>query len=166
LFIFTDSGEKQHFSLVLKFNESKFYPRTSKCIFLQEWSAEALGSEELTGIVGRCGIYSCRPVSCRAYPAKYDEEKKEIIIKDPYLALEKEHKMTTDSSACKLCPQALTEADYKPFMESYAANSVLNKYEKDFFMNLAEKWNKNPDVSDNFYDFLVKEYNDRIEYTK
>ena len=33
-------------------------------------------------------------------------------------------------------------------------------------MKVAEKWNKKPDVSDNFYDFIVKEYSDRLEQVK
>jgi len=163
MFIFTDAGANQYFSLALKFNESKHYPGTQKCIFLHEWQAELLGSEELTGVIGRCGIYSCRPVGCAAYPAKYIEEEKKVIARDPHLILEKEHSVIDDSPAYKLCERPLNYKDYAPFQEDYAKSAVLSHNEREFFVKLAHKWNKNPDVSDNFYGFLLKEYGDRIE---
>ncbi len=163
VFIFTDCGEDQYLSLVLKVNESRFYPGTSKCIFLHEWHAELMGSEELKGVIGRCGIYNCRPVGCRAYPAVYDRQKKKAVIKDPYLILENEHKRVSDSPAYNLCERELTCEDYAPFEQDYVNSAVLSRYEREFFIKVAEKWNKNPDISDNFYNFLLKEYGDRIE---
>ncbi len=166
LFIFTDSGEAQHFSLIIKFNESRYFPDTSKCIFLQEWSAESLGSEELSGIIGRCGIYSCRPVGCASYPAKYDEKEKKVVLKDPCLVLEKEHKLAEDSPAYRLCSKPVSFRDYSNFGKDYVQSAILNHHEKEYFYKIAEKWNKNPDKSDYFYEFLVKEYNDRIKLIK
>ena len=163
LFIFTDNGEAQYFSLIIKFNESKYFPGTSKCIFLQEWSAEALGSEKLSGIIGRCGIYSCRPIGCASYPAKYDEKQKRIIIRDPHLILEKEHKVVDDNPAYKICSKTLSYEDYNIFNDDYVKSAILNHHEKEYFYKVAEKWNKNPDKSDYFYDFLVKEYDNRIK---
>ncbi|HSA06069.1 MAG TPA: YkgJ family cysteine cluster protein [Candidatus Gastranaerophilales bacterium] len=159
VFIFTDTGKQQHYRLILKSNESKFYPGASKCMFLQEWSADLLKSEELSGIIGRCGIYSCRPIACRAYPAKYDYQEKDVIIRDPFLVLEKEHKTASDNSAYKICARALTSDDYNNFKESYFADAITYYHEKEFFIKTAEKWNKNPDVSDNFYKFILNEYN-------
>ncbi|OGI00282.1 MAG: hypothetical protein A2Y25_01480 [Candidatus Melainabacteria bacterium GWF2_37_15] len=166
LFIFTDSGKEEYFILILKSNESKYYPDTLKCIFLQEWSADALGSEELSGIIGRCGIYGIRPVTCRAWPAGYEEETQNIVIRDPHLILEKKHKRTSDSPALDICKNTLTHQDYINFEAQYIEDSIINHHEKQFFLKVAEKWNKNPDISDNFYKFLVKEYNNRIEYIK
>ena len=166
LLIFTDSGEEQYYSLVLKFNESKWYAGTSKCIFLQEWNAEFLGSEELKGIIARCGIYSCRPINCGAYPAKYDEKEKRVTIRDSHLIPKTEHAEVEETPAYKLCPGSITKEDYSAFTDDYVLNAVSNHYEKEYFMKVAEKWNKNPDVSDNFYDFIVKEYGDRIEQIK
>lgn len=163
MFIFSEIGDDQYFSPVLKVNESRFYPGTSKCIFLHEWHAELLGSEELTGIIGRCGIYSCRPLNCRTYPTKYDKEKKRVIIRDPHLVLEHEHSRPDDNPAYNICERALTPEDYEPFQEGYAHDAVQNEHEREFFLELAGKWNKNPDVSDNFYVFLLREYADRIE---
>ncbi len=163
LFMFADCGEDRYFSIVLKSVDSKYYPGTSKCVFLQEWQAELLGSEELTGIIGRCGIYSCRPVGCGAYPTKYDTAQKKVTVKDPHLILEKEHIMVEDSSAYKLCARALTCDDYAAFEEDYVKSAVLSQHEREFFIEVAKKWNKKPDVSDNFYAFLLREYADRIE---
>lgn len=164
VFIFTDSGEPQHFVLILKFNESKMYPAISKCMFLQEWSAEAMQSEELTGIIGRCGIYGIRPINCRAWPASYDEEKKKVVIKDPHLILDKKHKKPSDNPGYEICERAMTHEDYAKYEEGYVNDAILNHHEKQFFLQLAEKWNENPDVSDNFYAFLKKEYSNRIEH--
>lgn len=163
MFIFTDAEENQYFSLALKFNESRLYPGTSKCIFLLEWHAEMLGSEELTGVIGRCGIYSCRPLNCRTYPVKYDQENKKIILKDPHNILEKEHARVDDSPAYDICARPLIPEDYLPFQDSYTEAAVLNEQEREFFLQIAEKWNRKPDISDNFYTFLHKEYGDRIE---
>ncbi len=162
MFIFTDSGEEKYFVLILKANESKIYPDTSKCMFLQEWSAEALQSEELTGIIGRCGIYGIRPINCRAWPATYDEDHKRIVIRDPHLILDKRHKRIDDSHVFDICPRAMTHDDYSQYEDEYVRDAVVNYHEKQFFMQLADKWNQNPDVSDNFYEFLLKEYSNRI----
>lgn len=166
VFIFTDSGEPLHFVLVLKLNASRFFPDSSKCMFLQEWSAQAQGSEELTGIIGRCGIYGIRPINCRAWPAKYDEEKQNVIIRDPHNILDKEHRRVDDSPCYDICERELTHDDYAVYENQYVEDAIINKHEKEFFMQLADKWNENPDVSDNFYAFLKKEYADRIEHIK
>lgn len=164
VFIFTDGGTENHFVLILKFNESKMYPGISKCMFLQEWNAEALQSEELTGIIGRCGIYGIRPVNCRAWPASYDPDKKKVVIKDPYLILDKKHKRPSENPGYDICERPIKHDDFAPYEDGYTQDAILNYNEKQFFIQLAEKWNQNPDVSDNFYEFLKKEYANRIEY--
>lgn len=162
MFKFTDAGDG-YYILVLKLNESKYHPGTSKCMFMQEWSAEAQGSEELKGIIGRCGIYSIRPINCRAWPAKYDPERKKVIIRDPHLLLEKEHKLPDNNPVYSICKRPLTHEDYAIYEEEYAQDAIYNYHEKEFFVHVAQKWNQNPDVSDNLYDFLIKEYANRIE---
>jgi len=162
MFIFTDSGEEQHFVLILKANESKLYPDTSKCMFLQEWNAEAMRSEELTGVIGRCGIYGIRPINCRAWPAAYDEETKGVVIRDPNLILDKRHKRIDDSHVFDICSRAMTHEDYSRYEDDYVKDAVVNYHEKEYFMQVADKWNQKPDVSDNFYKFLLSEYSNRI----
>ncbi|OGI00283.1 MAG: hypothetical protein A2Y25_01485 [Candidatus Melainabacteria bacterium GWF2_37_15] len=166
IFIFTDTGEELYFELTLKYEESKYFPGSSKCMFLREWNAKELGSEELSGIISRCSIYSIRPINCRAWPVGYDAQRDQVILKDPHLVFEKEHKRVNESPAYSLCSRELKHEDYMMNEETMAQNAIINHYEMEFFIKLAHKWNQNPDVSDNFYKFLVKEYNNRIEYIK
>lgn len=166
IFIFTDLGEKMYFSLILKSNLSRLYPETTKCIFLQEWSAEAQQSEELTGIIGRCGIYDIRPLNCRKWPAEYDDEEHKVVIPDPYTVLEKTHEKANDSPAYSLCPEPIKPEYLTKYEEMYNKYSVLYHKEKAFFIKVAQKWNEKPDLSDNFYKFLLKEYASRIPHIK
>lgn len=167
LFRFSDINGENYFTPTLKVVESKYAPGTGKCLFLQEWLADIMGSDELSGIIGRCGIYSCRPISCRAYPATYDTERKKVVIKDPYLVLEKKHKTPDkDNFIYNLCSKELTEDDYKNFTKDYVESAYFFDYENRYFVELAEKWNKNPGVSDEFYNFLKKEYAGRIQLIK
>ncbi len=166
MFKFADISENDYFVFVLNLNESKYYPGTSKCMFLQEWYADILGSEELTGVIGRCGIYSIRPINCRAWPAKYVEEEKRVIIRDPHLILENEHNKIEDNDVYKICPRPLNKEDYSIYQDQYVADAMSNFAERQFFIQISEKWNKNPGTSNEFYDFMVKEYDNRIEYIK
>lgn len=166
IFIFTDNGSEEYFVLCLKMEESKLYAGSLKCMFLNEWSAVAQGSEELTGIIGRCGIYGIRPTNCAAWPVGYDEKRKSVILKDPHLVLEKKHKKASNSPAYNLCCRELRPADYANFRESYTKNAILNHHEKSFFMKVARKWNENPRPSDSLYEFIKNEYNNRIEHIK
>ena len=164
IFMYKDGGEGQYYCLALKSDFSKFYPETTKCIFLQEFNAEILSRGKIPGTISRCGIYGCRPAICRAFPATYYDEEKQIKIKDPHLVIEKAKAAVQDSPAYNLCARGLTEEDYVPFVEGYVKDAVLEYYESEFFCKVAEKWNNDPDLFDNFYDFLLKEYNNRIEY--
>lgn len=180
LFIFTDAGEDIYFEIFLKFNyeSSKHYSQnlnldyelnkefsgTLKCMFLQEWNAQEQQSKELSGIVGRCGIYDIRPLACRSFPAGLYGGK--VQIKDPHTILEKEDRKPSNHGAYALCER---ELEYKDFMmdeQSMFENVVLNNQEMKFYIQLAKKWNANPDVSDKFYEFLKKEYSNRIEHIK
>lgn len=167
LFRFPDISGDNYFTPTLKVAESKYAPGTVKCLFLQEWIAEALGSDELSGIIGRCGIYSCRPISCRAFPAIYKPKTKQVIIKDPHLILEKKHKNPDeDNYIYNLCSRELTEEDYRNFTEDYVKGAFSYDLENKFFIELAAKWNKDPDVSDEFYNFLKEEYTGRVQLIK
>lgn len=166
VFYFTDAGEEMYFSIWLKSNLSRFYPEVTKCMFLQEWSAEAQQSEELTGVIGRCGIYDIRPINCRVWPAEYSAKDDKVLIKDPYTDLEHKPDKATDSEGYSLCPKPLTKEDYSRFEEQYYKDALINHHEWQFFIKVSEKWNQNPDVSDKFYDFLKQEYSNRLYPTQ
>lgn len=170
LFKFSDVSEENYYTTTLKVIESKYAPGTAKCLFLQEWLAEVMASDELTGIIGRCGIYSCRPICCRAFPATYDKETEQVVMKDPHLILETKHiSPDKDNQIYNLCSKELTENDYQDYTESYVAGSYLYNFENRYFIDLAKKWNnrdKNLRVTDNFYNFLKEEYQSRIRLIK
>jgi SMC interacting uncharacterized protein involved in chromosome segregation len=63
-----------------------------------------------------------------------------------------------------LCPRPLDKKDYHQWINEYITNSLLFDYENHYFIDLSEKWNKNPDISDNFITFLKKEYEDRLPF--
>lgn len=165
MFMFKEGEPGQYYCLALKSDLSKLYPDTTKCIFLLELDAEFLSRGQIKEKISRCGIYSCRPLLCRSFPAAYMPDDEKIIIKDPHTILEKEM-VTKDTPAYKLCPRVLNENDYIPFMEGYVKDAVLDHYEHEFFYQVSEKWNKQPDLSDNLPKFLLKEYANRIEHIK
>ncbi len=166
LFIFTEAGTDCYFQIILKSHMSKLYPNTSKCIFLQEWSASAQQSEELEGIIGRCGIYDIRPLTCKTWPVGYDEKNDQVVLNDPYLIQEKRPDRPGDSIAYSICPKELCFDDYKNFEDEYVKSAILDNYERKFFRKIAEKWNKNPDLSDKLYKFIKEEYKNRIKHIK
>ena len=80
--------------------------------------------------------------------------------------LDKKHKRITDDPVQDICSRPMTHEDYSQYESQYVEDALINNYEKQFFIKVADKWNKNPDVSDKFYEFILKEYNNRIEHIK
>ncbi len=163
LFLFTDSGEAKYYEIFLKRVFSKYFETSYKCIFLQEWDAKEYGSAELEGIVGRCGIYDIRPLTCRNYPAKIDKDRK-LYMYDPYYEHTNPENKRWSSLPYGLCQRPLKKEDFRAGVDEYIKNLVHADYELDFFLKLSEKWNKNPDVSDNFIELLEREYLDRLPF--
>ena len=163
LFLFTDSGEPKYYEIYMKFIFSKYYEHSHKCIFLQEWDAKEYGSQELEGIIGRCGIYDCRPLTCRTYPSKIDKDQK-LFMYDPYFEHTNPENKRWASLPYGLCPRPIEKEDFRFGVNEYIKNLLHANYEMEFFLELSEKWNKNPDISDKFIEFLEKEYEDRLPF--
>ncbi|HSA07283.1 MAG TPA: YkgJ family cysteine cluster protein [Candidatus Gastranaerophilales bacterium] len=161
LFIFTDSGEPKYYEIYLKRVFSKCYEMSLKCIFLQEWDAKELGSQEVEGIIGRCGIYDCRPLACRNYPAKIDKENK-LSMYNPYYEHTNPENKRWKSLPYGLCPRPVELDDFKAGVDEYIKNLVHGNHELEFFIELSKKWNETPDISDKFIEFLEKEYKYRL----
>lgn len=162
IFNFTDAGQEMYFQIFLKSILSKYYPDVTKCMFLQEWSAEVQQSETLTGIVGRCGIYDIRPINCRTWPAEYNPKEQKVMINDPYYNLANRDDRASDSPGYDICYKPLTKEEYEKYEEQYHKDAILNHFERQFFIEISQKWNRNPDISENFYKFLLKEYRNRL----
>ncbi len=159
LFIFTDSKKEQYYRFSLKMEESILFPGTYKCIFINETDAKGLGSKLYDNIISRCSIYHVRPLTCKTFPAQINPQTGQAVIFDPYKISSEE-----DNPAYRLCPGPVKMEDYKEFQEQMVKDLVAYDYEMLFFLKLAEKWNKNPDLSDYFIDFMEKEYKNRVEH--
>ncbi len=163
IFIFTDSGEPKYYEIYLKSVESKYFEFHGKCIFLQEWDASELNSTDIEGVFGRCGIYDCRPIACRNYPAKLGEDGKPYMH-DPYYEHTNPDNKRWQALPYGLCPRPVEKDDFEQGINEYIKNLLHFKYEMEFFTELSKKWNQNPDVSDKFIEFLEKEYCDRLPF--
>lgn len=156
MFKFADLRPDTYYKLVLKAVPSPL--ATTKCIFQLEWKSDETGK-----IVGRCGIHAVRPMVCRTFPVRLND-KLEAVIEDPHIVYN--HKKKTDSfwdnPDYSLCPKPLKPEYYSEFSEQYFHDVYMQHYETDFFLKVADKWNENPDVSDNFIAFLEKEYENRL----
>lgn len=163
MFLFKETGDKQYFVLALKSTDSILYPDASKCLFLLEFDAQELSNGTVPYKLSRCGIHACRPSTCRTFPAVYYPEEGKVKVKDPFLLIENEHSKYAGKEPYKLCARPLTKDDFNKFTEGYVKDTVIDIYENEFFLQVVEKWNKNPGISDELYGFLVKEYRNRID---
>ncbi|OGI01310.1 MAG: hypothetical protein A2Y25_00940 [Candidatus Melainabacteria bacterium GWF2_37_15] len=163
LFLFTDRGEPKYFEIYLKSVEGKYFGFHGKCIFLQEWDAKELNSQEIDGIIGRCGIYDCRPLTCRTYPSKIDKDGK-LYMFDPYYEHTDPENKRWQALPYGLCPRPIEQEDFRAGVNEYIKNLLHANYEMEFFIELSKKWNQNPDISDKFIEFLEKEYQDRLPF--
>ncbi|EKE04590.1 MAG: hypothetical protein ACD_20C00044G0002 [uncultured bacterium] len=159
LFKFSDGEPGKYYRMCIKMRESVIFPKTLKCMFLQEWPDENPDSPTFNKIISRCGIYNTRPLTCSTYPAKLEQDGLSAHYFDPF-----EDSNKDESPAYKACPRPLTKDDFETSSADIMKNLVLYKFEMDFFTMLAEKWNKNPRSSDDLMDFLKEEYNNRVKF--
>ncbi|MEW5819432.1 MAG: hypothetical protein AB1782_04515 [Cyanobacteriota bacterium] len=155
IFNFSDNFNKNPFYFKLKKVSSSLIQDTLKCIFLQEWNIT--GSINESGIIGRCGIYSCRPFECYSFPAKYNEIEKNIIIEDV-----KAKYYQNKEEAYKLCSEKFQLTDFQNSSDELVSNINNENYEKEFFKQIAIKWNNNPGSIETFFKHLEKFYQQRI----
>jgi len=159
IFIFTDDNITRYYRFALKMEESLLFPGSYRCIFLNEFDAKKQESKVYDNIIARCGIYHIRPYTCRTFPVEFNPETKQTYVIDP-------HELFPDDEepAYKLCPRPVQRDDYREFQAEMIKTIVAKEYEKQFFLQLSEKWNQNPDSSDYFIDFMKREYQNRIEH--
>ena len=161
LFLFTDKGEPRYFEIYMKFDESRYFKYHTKCMFLQEWDAKEYNSQEIEGIIARCGIYDCRPMACRTYPSKIDKDWK-LSMANPYFEHTNPENERWKHLPYGLCPRPVEKEDFRCWENEYVKNLLHANYEAEFFVELSKKWNQNPDISDNFLAFLEIAYVDRL----
>lgn len=160
MFKFADLAPDIYYKLILQSVPTNIFgENSSKCIFLMEWNPQKFGLNE--PITARCGIYNLRPLTCRTFPTKLNENLEPVML-DPYTTYQQLKDEYWQNPAYRLCPKAVEEPDYKNFSEQYYKDLYEQHNEMNFFVKVAEKWNQNPEVSDNLLDFLKKEYANRL----
>lgn len=139
------------FVICLIRNESKVWPGSGKCMFLEE----TCPTEEHPLGIARCGIYESRPSACSAFPTKLNDTSDLAIIYD----VPQRGRQSTDP-VYALCPKPWEKSDFDSVKT--LQNLIVAKYEMDFFHSLAEVWNREPGPMAAFPEFLHLVYSQRI----
>lgn len=162
VFKFLDLDPEKYYKLVLQSEPTTIFGNnSSKCIFLLQWDPKKFGLDSSEDVIARCGIYNLRPYTCRTFPAKFDENMNPVM-QNPREGEKNRTDEFWNNPAYNLCPKHVEEKDYIRFNEQYYQDLFAHKHEIEYFMKAATKWNKNPDVSDNFIAFLEQEYSQRL----
>jgi Fe-S-cluster containining protein len=159
---FSDPGfEDTYFYIGLKRVESRLFPGTVKCFFLQEWHraepVAARGNHPGATVAGRCGIYGSRPLMCRAYPSHLHPNGALGLIGNP-----KPAELVKTNAIYNLCPDKWDAASFGSDPTQVVHNLVLNRYEVEFQNKLIEEWNANPRPLRDFFPFAVACYANRF----
>jgi len=155
LFRFSDFGAEKYYVLGIKMIESSLVPATAKCQFLLEWNSDN-ENPTIEGLIARCGIYSCRPLICAAFPTKFGEtEATAVMVNTSAFEQVFEHPVY------KTCAKAPSLEDISG-ADEIIKTLVLKKYEVEFFKKVAFEWNKNPQTLAEFWTFLAKIYQNRV----
>ena len=157
LFKFTDDDCKQYYRFCLRQDVSNFFPKTPKCMFLQEWTGKHLGANLSEDVIARCGIYGCRPLTCAIYPARLDKSGYIGYVLDPYVNAPKKA-----NPAMNVCPRPLEKDDFADYSGEIIRNLALHKYEMAFFKTIAADWNERPKSLNELMVYLKRVYTNRI----
>ena len=159
LFKFPDVNDGNYVRFCLKRIPSSTMPNSTKCLFLQEWNGETLDLQDKTRILGRCGIYSVRPLTCAIFRAKLDTDGLIGYVVDPQDFCE-----TKTNPAYNLCPRALVKEDFTDHSGELSRYLALHKYEMTFFKALAASWNEDSRTYKEFLPYIKKVYANRIQF--
>lgn len=121
-------------------NESRTFPGTRKCVFLDETTPAGSAPR------GRCSIYAHRPIACRVFPARLDDQGGLAVHTEFEPPGDREH------AAYALCARSWTVADLDP-VESLS-NLQECSAEMDLFHQVAARWNDEPGPWPLFPQFL------------
>lgn len=158
---FSDPGyEDTFFYIALKRVDSRLFPGTLKCYFLQEWKrndpVHERGQHLGSTVAARCGIYGSRPLMCRAYPSFLHDGALGVITNPKPSGLEKSNAIYT------LCPEKWSTASFGSDTTQLVHQLVLNKYEIEFQNKLIDEWNANPRSLKEFFPFAALCYGNRF----
>lgn len=153
-------SEKRYF-LALRRIESKQFPGTVKCYFLNEWMREhdAPNREGHTGkrVIGRCSIYGSRPMMCRTYPTSLHNETPLGFISTPRpIDLADKHPIY------QLCPEKWTAEAFSTDPTTVLHNLAVNRFEMEFYNRAISEFNKGGHKVAEFFPFMARLYENRF----
>ena len=141
------------FIIALMHEVSSIFVKTTKCRFLIECPPDEgrpLGQ-------ARCGIYKSRPMTCRAFPTKFDAAGELALIEDI-----PSHARDVTIPVYQLCPRPWEPSDVDPI--EGLQDLAVARYEMNFFKSLASVWNRNPQPWSVFPEFLHRVYDRRVSH--
>ena len=138
--------------ICLMHRESKQFSGTTRCQFLQEQAPTADNSRG----TAQCGIYHERPMACRVFPTKLHSAGDLAILYDAPAYGRDGHEIY------KLCPRDWEKSDIDPVRQ--LQDLIVARYEMQFFQQLADSWNRQPEPWQLFPDFLKLVYENRVQY--
>lgn len=139
---FFDDDHQTPYVIGLVQTESRVFPGTRKCGFLDETDPNG----KFPRGTGRCSIYEHRPVACRVFPSRIDDTGALGFQAAPEPVSEREHE------AYRLCPRSWSVSD----LDTVAALQSLRESagEMELFHAIAHRWNDEPGPWPFFPDFL------------
>jgi len=139
---FFDDDRLTPYVIGLLQTESRAFPGTRKCVFLEEPAP----SDNSPRATGRCSIYDDRPVGCRIFPATFDEAREFGVNAVPESVGERQHE------EYRLCPRPWSVSDVDP--EGALRNLRECQSELELLSAIARRWNDEPGPWPFFPDFL------------
>jgi Fe-S-cluster containining protein len=129
---FFDDDRATPYVITLLQTESRVFPGTRKCDFLDETAPSDIASRG----IGRCSIYENRPVACRVFPSRIEEAGELGVHAVPEPSAAGRHDVYS------LCPSPWSVSDLAPA----AALQNLRECsgEMELFHELANRWNDDP----------------------
>jgi Fe-S-cluster containining protein len=139
---FFDDDRRTPYVIGLLQTESRPFPGTHKCVFLEE--TDPVGKLERGS--GRCSIYEHRPGACRIFPARVDEAGALEVYAVRDRAAELAH------AVYELCPRPWSVSDLDPVVALEDLRECTDEME--LFHAIALRWNDQPGPWPFFPDFL------------
>ncbi len=140
------------FVICLSHTQSHFRKNTDKCRFLMESQPD----EKHPLGVARCSIYQSRPSTCRAFPTKLNQTGELAILSHV-----PESGRAGNDPIYNLCPEQWKPDQIDPIRS--VQDLVVAQHEINFFRQLVESWNHNPQKWEFFPEFLHLVYSQRVQ---
>jgi len=139
---FFDDDCRTPYVIGLLQTESRIFPGTRKCGFLEETDPSGKSARG----TGQCSIYEHRPTACRIFPSRIDEAGALGVYTAREPVGEFQH------AAYELCPRSWSVFDIDPVAALHDLRQCADEME--LFHAIAQRWNDEPGPWPFFPDFL------------